>query len=78
LEYSAKHGGETGFTMMCMHGEKFMLYTPENIKEELNTWIRKLCDNPCNIGSLCRHKARPKGRALLYLSPKHNHFVFTH
>ena len=38
LEYSAKHGGETGFTMMCMHGEEFMPYTPENIKEGDNKW----------------------------------------
>ena len=38
LEYSAKNGGETGFTMMCMHGKEFMPYTPENIKEGDNKW----------------------------------------
>ena len=38
LEYSAKNGGETGFTMMCMHGKEFLPYTPENIKEGDQKW----------------------------------------
>ena len=38
LKHSAKHGGESGFTMMAMYKGEFKPYTPENIKEGDNNW----------------------------------------
>ena len=38
LEYSAKNGGESGFTMMAMYNNEFKAYIPENIKEGDKNW----------------------------------------
>lgn len=38
LEYSAKHGGESGFTMMTKYNDEFKAYIPQNIKEGDNNW----------------------------------------
>lgn len=38
LEYSAKHGGGSGFTMMTLYNDQFKAYIPENIKEGDDNW----------------------------------------
>lgn len=38
LEYSGKHGGKSGFTMMTLYNDKFKAYIPENIKEGDDNW----------------------------------------
>lgn len=38
LEYSAKHGGESGFTMMTLYNGQFKAYIPANIKEDDDNW----------------------------------------
>ena len=38
LEYSGKHGGESGFTMMTLYNGEFKAYIPANIKEGDDKW----------------------------------------
>ena len=38
LEYSAKHGGQSGFTMMTLYNGAFKAYIPENIREGDENW----------------------------------------
>ena len=56
LEYSGKHGGETGFTMYTKYKSEFKAYIPENITEGDENWRLSVYhgNNYCKIDQCLR------------------------